>query len=179
MLLLVVDEGTERGRIGSLTLVGDSLNVGVRPALEHELRGWRLDGDSEVGLTTDRGIEALQRLGEAAAPVLAISLGTNDPQTDAEGFREGVQAVLELAGPGRCVIWPTVWRGGANEALNDVLATAADANHALRVVEWHEMVAEHPEWLAGDGVHASSAGYAARAKAIADEARDCLPERQA
>jgi lysophospholipase L1-like esterase len=41
------------------------------------------------------------------------------------------------------------------------------------------MVTEHPEWLSADGVHASEAGYRARAEAIARVARDCLPAGQA
>jgi lysophospholipase L1-like esterase len=35
------------------------------------------------------------------------------------------------------------------------------------------MVRRHPDWLAGDGVHVSAEGYAARAHAVASLVRRC------
>ena len=107
--------------------------------------------------------------------MVVVSLGTNDPQSDVDGFRADVRELLSRAGAGRCVVWATIWRGEANDGFNDVLAAEARANSALELVEWDEMVADHPEWLTSDGVHATPAGYAARARAIANTASDCLP----
>ena len=171
--------GSGTPRTGSVTMVGDSLNIGLEPYLERELPGWRIESDDVVGRGTDDGVAALHAFGHALAPVVVVSLGTNDPQTDTEGFRADVRRVLALAGEDRCVVWATVWRGGANDAFNHVLAEETIVNRALRLVEWDDMVAEHPEWLTGDGVHATPAGYEARARAVADVARDCLPEKSA
>jgi hypothetical protein len=173
--VLLRDDDAPTSRTGSLTMVGDSLNVGVEPYLEEQLPGWRIDMDDVVGRGSDDGIEALAGLGSELGAVVVVSLGTNDPQEDAEGFRADVRDLLSRAGPGRCVVWATVWRDGANEAFNDVLADEAHENPNLRLVEWHEMVAEHPEWLIGDGVHGSPEGYAARAEATAGVARECHP----
>ncbi len=162
-------------RTGSVTMVGDSLNVGLEPYLERELQGWHIETDDVVGRGTDDGIAALEKIGRDLAPVVVVSLGTNDPQSDAEGFRADVRKVLALAGPDRCVVWATVWRHGANDAFNHVLAEETIVNRALRLVAWDDMVSEHPEWLTGDGVHATPDGYAARANAVAETARDCLP----
>jgi lysophospholipase L1-like esterase len=171
---LLGDDSAAR-RTGAVTMVGDSLNVGVEPFLGQALDGWELDGDNVVGRGSDDGIAALRRLGSAAAPVVVISLGTNDPQDDAEAFRSDVRAVLTLAGPQRCVVWATIVRDGPNDAFNDVLHDEADENRWLHLVEWDEMVAAHPDWLAADGVHGTPDGYRARAAAIADVAADCLP----
>jgi lysophospholipase L1-like esterase len=173
--ILLLDDEPRSGRTGAVTTVGDSLNVGIEPYLQQELPGWTITGDDAVGRRTDEGIEALEQLGAEPAPVLVVSLGTNDPREDVDGFREGVRALLALAGPERCVVWATIWRDGPDEAFNDVLADEAGDNRSLRLVEWHRMVAEHPDWLAGDGVHGTPEGYAARAAALADAAADCLP----
>jgi lysophospholipase L1-like esterase len=166
-------------RVGSLTMVGDSLNVGTEAALRAALPGWTIATDDAVGRTSDEGIAALERIGGGLGPVVVVSLGTNDTQTDVEGFQEDVRAVLAHAGEGRCVIWATIWRHGANDAFNKVLEKEADANHALRLVRWDDLAEANPEWLAFDGVHPTQEGYAARAAAVARVARDCLPESSA
>jgi len=106
-------------------------------------------------------------------PVLVVSLGTNDDQGDAAGFGERVARILELAGPERCVVWPTIWRGGPSDELNAVLRERAAANRTLALVEWAEMVEDDPSLLAEDGVHATPEGYARRAVALADAVRHC------
>ncbi len=168
-------DDTPAKRTGSLTMVGDSLNVGVEPYLEEQLAGWRIEMDDEVGRGSDAGIAALAGIGSELGSVVVVSLGTNDPQEDPDAFRADVRELLSLAGSGRCVVWATIWRDGANAAFNEVLADEAGANRALQLVKWHEMVEEHPEWLIGDGVHGSPEGYAARAEETARVARDCLP----
>ena len=174
---LLVDHGddAEPARVGALTMIGDSLNVGSEPALHDELRGWTFETDNAIGRRSDEGIAALQQIGHGLRPVVVVSLGTNDTQTDVQGFRDDVRTVLRLAGPNRCVVWATIWRGGANEEFNDVLADEARDNDALRLVQWDDLAATHPAWLAYDGVHPTPEGYAARAGAIARVVRDCLP----
>jgi hypothetical protein len=171
------DDESNAARTGSLFMVGDSLNVGTEPYLERELRGWSIETDDVVGRGTGSGIDALEAQGAGLAPVVVVSLGTNDTQGDVAGFRANVRRLLQIAGPRRCVIWLTIWRDGANEGFNDVLADDADGR-PLRVILWDEMVAAHPEWLT-DGVHATPEGYEARARAVAEQARNCLPAETA
>jgi lysophospholipase L1-like esterase len=158
---------------GAVTLVGDSLNVGVEPYLPDRLAGWSIDADDEVGRTTEAGLAALEGLGAALAPVVVVSLGTNDPQADVEGFRDRLRRALALTGPDRCVVWPTIWRGGANDAFNEVLAQEAEASSGLHVVDWVGLVERRPELMGADGVHPTEEGYAARAEAIAETVRSC------
>ena len=109
---------------------------------------------------------------------VVVSLGTNDTPGTAATFRNDVQRVLRLVGRSRCVVWATIWRDGApSDSFNDVLRDAASANHRLRLVEWAEMVRQHPQWLASDGLHGNELGYRERARAIADAVRDCVPEQ--
>lgn len=174
VLLGVLREGDDEpaAGTGAVVLVGDSLSVGMASYLADELRGWSIRDDSVVGRSTVDGLDALAAL-PGTEPVV-VSLGTNDPTDGVDAFAEEVVRALTLAGPARCLVWATLWRhGGPDDAFNDVLRRAADANQRLRLLEWDVMVTEHPDWLAGDGLHGSPAGYAARAREAARLVREC------
>jgi len=158
----------------SVSLLGDSLNVGVEPYLQGRLAGWTMHADDVVGRPTWIGLEHLRAESSALAPYVVISLGTNDPATAVAEFDQAVEDALTLAGRHRCVVWPTVHRdGAAYEPFNEVLRALASRNRNLRVVEWERMVEQNPSYLAPDGIHGSPAGYAARAKAIVAAMRSC------
>jgi lysophospholipase L1-like esterase len=160
-------------------MLGDSLNVGVEPYLDDALgNGWTLVTDDQVGRRSAEGIDELEAGRLQLGGHLVVSLGTNDTPGTAATFRNDVQRVLQLVGPHRCVVWATIWRDGApSDSFNDVLRDAASANPRLRLVEWAEMVRQHPQWLAADGLHGNEPGYRERARAIADAVRDCVPEQ--
>ena len=167
--------GDDSGRApttGSVSLIGDSLNVGIEPYLGAALPGWTIRAENEVGRATREGLAVLERDRASLGRVVVVSLGTNDPQDDARGFRSHVRRALELAGR-RCLVWATIWRDGPGEALNEVLLQEARANRSLTLVEWDAMLAARPDWLAPDGMPATPAGYRARAEAVADAVRGC------
>ena len=158
---------------GKVSLVGDSLNLGVETYLGVELAGRTNEVDDVVGRGTEAGIEHLRGKGAGLGRYVVVSLGTNDPSDGSAAFRDHVAAVLRLAGT-RCVVWATIHRDGdAYEPFNAVLRDAARVDRNLRLVEWTEMVAAHPEWLAGDGIHGTPEGYRARAAAIVAAMRTC------
>ena len=163
------------GRVGSVTTVGDSLNVGMEPYLDDELRGWRLRHRNQNGRRTAEGIAELRALGRDLAPVVVVSLGTNDFDADAATFRAQVDEVLALAGPRRCVVWTTIWLDRPHR-LNEVLRDAARRYPNLELADWAGLVEDEPSALAFDGVHGSPEGYARRAALVADLVRRCLPE---
>ena len=164
---------------GSVVLVGDSLNVGIEPYLPQVLHGWRVRSDDLVGRSTADGLSVLARMREQPGP-LVISLGTNDDPAATGAFAADVERALALAGPGRCVIWATLWRDGAPEdGLNGVLEAAARQHTNLRLLSWASMLAGHPEWRAPDGTHGSPDGYAARADEAARLVRSCPAEEAA
>jgi lysophospholipase L1-like esterase len=176
--LVAVRHGTEAQPAespGTVTLIGDSLNVGVEPYLGEALPGWRVVADDQAGRTTPEGIAELAAGRPALSSYVVVSLGTNDGH-DVAAFQANVARVIELAGPDRCVIWATVWRDGKPSVdFNDVLRDAAEANKRLRLVAWAEMVDKQPELLAGDGLHGNEAGYRERAEAVAEAMRSCAP----
>jgi lysophospholipase L1-like esterase len=93
------------------------------------------------------------------------------------GFRSAIRAVMRAAGGGRCVVWANIVRppyaGVSYRGYNRALARADDRRDNLLVLNWVRMVRRHPDWLAGDGVHVSAEGYAARAHAVASLVRRC------
>ena len=167
-------EERSAARVGAVTLVGDSLNVGTEPYLRDELDGWRIEAHDLVGRATAEGVEELRSLGGTLAPVVVVSLGTNDPDGSEGEFRALVDAALERAGPTRCVVWATIVRHGEpRTAFNDVLGDASATHDNLRLVDWAELVENDTTLLAGDRVHGSPSGYARRAEAIASAVRVC------
>jgi len=174
-VVVTVLRSSEESGTGSVTVLGDSLNVGIEPYLEEELGRWKISNDNAVGRRTDEGVALLRALDEKLALVVVVSLGTNDPQTDVERFRAHVEQVLRIAGPKRCVIWSTIWLDGPNDAFNSVLRQASDRHRNLEIEDWSALVETRPELLAADRVHGSPAGYARRAEDVARIVRDCLP----
>lgn len=160
------------------SLIGDSLNVGIEPYVRHELRGWQVDTDDEVGRSTATGVERMRTRTAVLAPYVVVSLGTNDPSGGAEAFRGEVDKALRMAGPTRCVVWVAIRRDGdAYEPFNAVLREAAASSSNLRVVDWPALVQGHPAYLAADGIHATPDGYRARAGAVVAAMNSCGPRQ--
>ena len=172
---LLVGRASPDDRRGSITLVGDSLNVGVVPSLAEALPGWRIANESVVGRRTAEGVESARALGQALAPVVVVSLGTNDPPDDVAGFRQRIEELMTIAGASRCVIWSTIWRGGPSETFDDALRGAARMHRNLELDDWSALVSVDAGLLAADGLHGSPEGYRRRAQSIARIARGCLP----
>lgn len=155
--------------------LGDSLSVGTDPYLRTQLRGYRIERLYDVGLHAYDAATIVSRARASLPRVLVISAGTNDDPRIVSTFRRAVADVLRVAGDGRCVVWPTISRppavGASYDGLNRVLAEAARRHANLVLVRWGRMVRRHPGWLSRDGVHVGSAGYRARAAAIAAAVR--------
>ena len=161
---------------GTVTLVGDSLNVGIEPYVPGALPGWKVVANDQVGRVTPEGIAELEAGRPALSNYVVVSLGTNDPPTEVGAFRKDVARFLELVGPNRCVAWATIWRDGQpNDEFNDVLRDAARANRRITLVEWAEMIEQNPELLAPDGLHGNEDGYRERARAVATAVKQCAP----
>ncbi len=162
---------------GALTLVGDSLNVGTEPYLRDALPGWRVDAHDRVGRTTLEGVEVLRVLEERLAPVVVVSLGTNDPDGSEATFRALVDEAIEIVGAKRCLLWATIVRGGTGRDGFDLVLEQASAAHPnVRLVAWAAMVRDDASLLAADLVHGTADGYARRAEETARAVRTC-PEQ--
>jgi hypothetical protein len=167
-------DGPAAAEAGPVTLVGDSLNVGIEPYLSGALRGWTVGAHDVVGRSTADGIEELRRLRGSLAPVVVVSLGTNDPDGSDREFGLLVDEAIRIVGPRRCLVWATIVRDGVERsAFNEVLAKARSNHSNVRLVDWAHMVAEDESLLAGDLVHGTPDGYARRAEETARAARAC------
>jgi lysophospholipase L1-like esterase len=161
----------------SLLVNGDSLAKGTAPYIPPELPEWRVTQSTAVGRHASEGDDVMRRYGSQLARVIHVSLGTNDNPGDVDGFRDSIADVMKAAGRDRCVVWANVvrppYRGVSYRGYNRALADEASRRENLHVLNWVRMVRRHPEWLAKDGVHASPAGYRARAKAAARAVARC------
>jgi hypothetical protein len=160
-----------------IALVGDSLAVGIQAPLTNVLSGWSLTTNARVGRPLAEGMGIVRGMSERP-PVLAISLFTNDAPGAVSTLRAAVQETIERQTGHGCVVWATIVRpavGGVTYArANQALEQLAAANPAvMKLVPWAQEVADHPEWLGTDGVHATPAGYSARAQMYAEAARSC------
>lgn len=178
---MAVDEmsgcGGGEGEPIETVLVGDSLAVGMRSALENELDGWDLVIKAQTGrrLSQARG---LLPSADANNRVIALSLGSNNEPSDTAALQDVNTAALAAAGQGGCVVWATI-AGGEHGALNDEMRARARADERIKVVDWERHTRDNPDHLARDNVHATPAGYRARARLYANAIRECAPAPQA
>ena len=156
---------------------GDSLAVGTAPYIPRALRRWRVTQSTAVSRHAFEGAAVMRSYGRGLPRVIHVSLGTNDDPRSLSGFRSAIRSVMATAGPRRCVVWTNIVRppvaGASYAGYNRVLAQESRPRRNLRVVNWARMVRQNPGWLAGDGVHVSATGYAARAQAVARSVRRC------
>src|SRR4051794_28526206 len=166
----------------SLLHVGDSLAVGSDPPLRALLPGWSIKTDALTSRPTALGVAIIDRQPSLPAN-LVVELGTNDSPDQAATFASYVRRVLALAGSRRCVVWVNIHRppyhgisyAGFNRVLDDIAASSPN----LAVVDWNGMVGSGQAQVAPDGVHATPAGYRARAAAIAQALEGCSSQHPA
>ena len=106
-----------------------------------------------------------------------VSSGTND--LSSASLLTEADRILAIAGPDRCVVWAdVVWPdsfGDGMTAANAALAKALGGHPNVVPVAWTAIIAAHPDWLTGDGIHPRQEGNIARAHAFADAAFSCSP----
>ena len=167
----------DAARTRNLLVNGDSLAVGTAPYIPAALRRWHVTQSTAVSRHAFEGGSVMRAYGRSLPRVIHVSLGTNDDPRSLSGFRAAIREVMAVAGPRRCVVWANIVRppvaGASYSGYNRVLAQESKPLSHLRVVDWAKLVSRNPGWLAGDGVHVSATGYAARASAVARSVRRC------
>ena len=169
----------------ALVMLGDSLAIGTAGPLSLDLADWNVRFDARIGRPLAEGLSilawtALPSTRPPARTVLAFSLFTNDAPADVDELDAAVRASVARLGPHDCALWATISRpavhGISYRAANARLAQLAlepQLAGRLLVVPWAAEVARHHGWKAHDHVHATVAGYLARAQLYADAARSC------
>ena len=157
-------------------VLGDSLGLVVYPWLADDLPDRYVSYAAEVGRSTAHTADTLAALVEIP-PVVIVSSGTNDPS--AAEFAASAARVLATLGPQRCVVWVDVVRpnrvGDPQAQMNAALDALVAGHPNVRVMRWSQMVAAHPEWMSGDGIHPGQDGAMARATAFAQASTSCSP----
>ena len=177
-------EGAARGAIADaparadereVLLVGDSLADEIAHLLPAALPRWRVWIDAEWGRPLAEGMRIVAD--EPAPPaILAISLFTNDDPRDVPALEAAVRATASR--PGGCAVWATIvapaYAGTSHDGANRLLRRLArDPELTLELVDWARAVQRDASLLSGDEVHASPAGYRARALMYAQAIRAC------
>ncbi|MDQ6779269.1 MAG: Ig-like domain-containing protein [Actinomycetota bacterium] len=160
----------------TVTVEGDSLTGGswwrmppfLGPSFELASVSARIGRPSVEGLAVLRH----QRLGQ----IVVFALGTNDWWARPSAYREHLTEVLQLIGPSRCLVVPTISdTGRTTNALNGILRSLATryGPHRLQLALWAEAVAAGRVRLP-DKVHPTTqGGWQARARIVAAAVRAC------
>ena len=162
--------------VGTATLVGDSLNVGVERYLADALPHWRIVANDRVGRTTPEGIAELEAGRPALSSYVVVSLGTNDGQRRRRvpGERRA-RAEARRPRPVRD-LGDDLARRRAERRLQRRPAGGRGGEHAPAARRLGRDGRDRtPSWLAADGLHGNETGYRERARAVAEAARSCAP----
>lgn len=162
---------------GRLYVQGDSLMVGTDPYLKGLLPGWSVSESVKTGRSLPEGLALLRKVADRLPPVVIVGLGTNDDADYPASFEAGVQQIMGLAGPRRCVIWVDVYRPGPGDhynRFNQILEALQSSYSNLLVASWSRLAARHPEWFSGDLVHPGPDGYQARARMLVEKMGECV-----
>jgi lysophospholipase L1-like esterase len=160
-------------------VLGDSLALSTYAWLADLMPDRYVSWAAVVGRSTAQARQALEVVAAAGdlPPVIVVSSGTND--LSSASLRTEAERILAIAGPKRCVVWADVVRpdafGDGMTAANDALAQALAGHLNVVPVAWTAIIAAHPDWLSGDGIHPGEAGNIARAHAFADAVFSCSP----
>ncbi|MFN2616552.1 MAG: hypothetical protein ABR581_05435 [Thermoleophilaceae bacterium] len=161
----------------AVLVVGDSLEVGTGPYLRSELPGVRLTIDARKSRPSPEGVRALRERLRPADAVVVFDLGVNDDPSNPGLLAGDLRAARELAGD-RCMVVATLSRpslGGVSVGgLNAAIRRFVDETPGAELVDWREAALSQPDLLGADGVHPNGAGYAQRARLVAEGVQACL-----
>jgi len=148
-----------------ITAIGDSLMVGATPHLEELLPGISIDG--RVGRPLPEGMSILDELAAQGAVRDFVVLGL---ATNAGVVVEQFDEIVSEIGSDRVLVLVNAWGDrswipGGNE---QVAAAAAKYPGQIVIADWYSLIAEHPEYIGPDGIHANEAGKVAYAQLVTD-----------
>jgi lysophospholipase L1-like esterase len=148
-----------------ITAIGDSLMVGATDYLNELLPGISIDG--RVGRPLPEGMDILGDLDSQGAVREYVVMGL---ATNAGVKLEQLDSIIEELGPNRTLVFVNAWGDrswidGGNEQLD---AAAAKYPGQMVIADWHGLIAEHPEFIGPDGIHANAEGKVAYANLVLD-----------
>ncbi len=141
--------------------IGDSIMIDIAPLLGDEVP--RITINAEVGRQPWTGLDIARTYGQFNRPGgnYILGIGTNgaiDAEALARFCAEHTTARIFL-------ITPRVNRSWESTSVNAIAAVARRYDN-VRVVDFHEAAAPHPDYFAPDGVHLTSDGTRAMVRLI-------------
>jgi peptidoglycan/LPS O-acetylase OafA/YrhL len=139
---------------GGISALGDSVMLGAVPYMGAALGPVAVD--AAVARQLDAGIAVLRAWRDEGTlgSVLFVHLGNNGTFS-AKHF----DAIMEIAGSERHVVFVTVKVARAWEASNNAVIREGAARYAnATVLDWHAHAQGSSGWFAGDGIHLTAAG---------------------
>lgn len=162
---------------GPVLVIGDSLEVGTGPHLRRDVAAVPVTVDARRGRTSSEGVRVLRKRLRPHHEVVVFDLGTNDDPSRVASFARNLTRVRDLAGE-RCLVLATLNRPPLNSVsvaeMNRTVRDFVDATPDARLVDWEGAVEGDRALLAADRVHATPAGYAARARLVAAAVEECF-----
>lgn len=137
-----------------VTVIGDSVIVGVTPYLEKLVPGIVVDG--KVSRQMSDAVEVAQKLESRRklGKTVIIQLGTNGSFSS-----KTLDLLLDDLGDERQIVLinsrvPRKWQKNVNKTLDE----AAKDRSNVKLIDWHSVSADKPEWFTKDGVHLTPEG---------------------
>ncbi|MDQ0049289.1 lysophospholipase L1-like esterase [Paenibacillus polymyxa] len=132
-----------------VTMIGDSVTVGIEPYLKEQLPNMTVDG--KVGRQMSQAVKVINELsaqGKLGDQVI-IELGTNGPFSK-DHLRDVLQS---LSGAKQVILVTTRVPKGWQDTVNDTITEVADEFSNVSVVDWHSASVGKDEYFYKDGVH--------------------------
>ena len=106
---------------------------------------------------------------------VVISLGTNAPLD-----RQNIEAILYEFGPDVSVFWVNLfgrtvqWEDESNQLLQDL----SEEYSNLTIIDWTDLIVNHPEWLWEDAEHPNFEGSKVFAQLIRESLEAVIDNQQ-
>lgn len=159
---------------GGVLIVGDSIEVAMKPYVQRRLPGIRVTHSAVGGYTSRQILGLLKQSYDPSQSVIVFDAGTNDSPNDPQTLAGNLEAAASRIGS-RCMVVPTINDGGVgNAGKNDTVRGFAGSRLGTQTPEWARFVANNPDLMQPDGVHPTPAGADRRAALIAKGVQACL-----
>lgn len=134
----------------SVLMIGDSIMLDAAPDLKEELPGCYIDAMQNRQASECVDLAAVLRNEGHVNHTVVISLGTNAPLS-----RGDIEAILYELGSDVSVFWVNLfgrtvtWENESNQLLRDL----SEEYSNLTIINWRDLIIDHPEWLWEDAEH--------------------------
>lgn len=144
-----------------ITAVGDSMLINVGPSLQ-KIVPTVIDG--KIGRQPGVAPMLLQK--QKLLPNILVMLGTNGLVK-----QPTIAEVMKMAGKNRHVFWVNNYVEQKSWIAPNVKMLAKEAKRYpnFHLLDWHALVAKHPDWLGPDGIHPNTVGDVQLTNLIASE----------